>query len=1001
MACHVHVHAHACAHAMGRKHMHRAALVLPASICAWSHAMQVRDRCEGYTSAPALFGSNMDALDEVHALGNVEMVPDYSLHGLKGMLALIYETIESALKPSERASLEKNFDHLHKGGATVKSGVHRRLELVSTPQLLGTFELGELREAMDALAQAMVWGIRVTHARWHAQHHFCVLRTAVLMHKFAVLLTRSVPKTKVTKNGEKVRTLYGLFFHQLTTHLVEDLKRVCPMHVMCEWMEMWWGPLRRLTLATSSRHVEHATLNMLRRMCMRERFGKEHGARASYAEPSHSDHGPIGDAYQKNYGECDGERLELDSRFHGTGLESLLRAVPEYLELGEGVWYSVKSRGEEEVIVFHVGVDDPDHALPTRQHFRSQSAHNGRTLEEAAFKRMQADPTSLVKYMKASTASASPTKSAWSEALRHALGAAAVEADTDDEDDEVDEAQQDEAAELAELADAGDDGDVDAELADAGDDGVGVDVDIAPASCAAPLEILEPDTLAGVWSDATTVDGLGEAYLRVDGRTIATFRGTLRRGRPDGHGRIECNGGGWRGEMAVGEVVGKGEAWDEAGNRFTGDTSAPGWLIHAAKVSAACVARGARAARAPFDAAKVEGELWKMKLCELRVALEVAGEDHTRGLKPALVARLLGARRSAHLAAQSGSAGSEDESAVPEGGYAGTIAWACGGEVHGLFEETTFKLLHAEAMTIPVMKSIERAIERAETAASDAAAAVAAVAAAAKAAAAEANAAAAPGAAAVERQALVLLAKEFPADGLADLRDRWKGVSRDGVFKGSVLVLVLALAPDGRLMGFAKGFAMGTAGEAYLDELLVASDARGARLAQHLVVAFIDACAAVHGDTVKRVRLQCKRGVKVMGNREVDLRKDLYAPMAIGTEWVEVTEGAWEGVGPSDTTYVMLHGEGPAVRGAAAALAACKPLAAGVRIVAHHGRRAAADANAAAAAVAAAASAPPPAAVVAAAASAPAAAAPAAARKVHLRIRMCMCMRVRMRVRMP
>ena len=35
----------------------------------------------------------------------------------------------------------------------------------------------------------------------------------------------------------------------------------------------------------------------------------------------------------------------------------------------------------------------------------------------------------------------------------------------------------------------------------------------------------------------------------------------------------------------------------------------------------------------------------------------------------------------------------------------------------------------------------------------------------------------------------------------------------------------------------------------------------------------------------------------------------------------------YDGVGPSDTTYAMLHGEGPAVRGAAAALAACKPLA--------------------------------------------------------------------------
>ena len=160
---------------------------------------KVRARCCGYTSAPALLGANLRALEEVHALGSVEMVPDYSLHGLKGILGHLYETVDTMLTPEERTALEKNLDRLHNGGATVKSGVHRRLELANTPDLLGAFELGELREAMDALAQAMVWGIRVTHARWHARYHFCVLRTAVLMHKFGVLLARCVPATKVSE----------------------------------------------------------------------------------------------------------------------------------------------------------------------------------------------------------------------------------------------------------------------------------------------------------------------------------------------------------------------------------------------------------------------------------------------------------------------------------------------------------------------------------------------------------------------------------------------------------------------------------------------------------------------------------------------------------------------------------------------------------------------------------------------------------------------------------
>jgi hypothetical protein len=223
----------------------------------------------------------------------------------------------------------------------------------------------------------MMWGIRVTQSRWQSQHHFCVVRTAVLMHKFSVLLTRNIPALKQTKNGEKNRTLYGLFFHQLTAHLVGDLKRVCPMHVMCEWQEMWWGPLRRLTLATSSRDADHATLNMIMRMHFKERVNKDHATRASYAEPSHSDHGPIGDAYLKHYGACDGERLELDERFFGPELEALLRQIPEYVELGEGVWYSVIRRGGQDVIEFHVGKNDPDHVLPAPQHFRSHSAKDG------------------------------------------------------------------------------------------------------------------------------------------------------------------------------------------------------------------------------------------------------------------------------------------------------------------------------------------------------------------------------------------------------------------------------------------------------------------------------------------------------------------------------------------------------------------------------------------------------------------------------------------------
>ena len=360
------------------------------------------------------------------------------------------------------------------------------------------------------------------------------------MHKFAVLLTRNIPALKTTKNGSKTRTLYGLFYHQLTTHLVGDLKRVCPMHVMCEWMEMWWGPLRRLTLATSSKSAAHATLNALRRMCMRQRFGQECGARGSYAEPSHSDHGPISNAYLKHYGACDGERLELDERFLNAELEALLRQIPEYLELGEGVWYSVSSREGHDVLVFHVGAKDVDHVLPERQHFGNNSAAYGRAIEDAAFERMRRVPDNLFsRYCDASSPGPASrgVSAAWEEVLRRAQATTnPIEEDEDeDEDDGVGAGDDDELEDEAH------------ELADDDD----VDVDVAPSNPAPPLAILEPASLSGTWRIATNgCDGAGVAHLYVGGRRVGVFKGILRRGKPDGHGRLEtASGDGWCGQM--------------------------------------------------------------------------------------------------------------------------------------------------------------------------------------------------------------------------------------------------------------------------------------------------------------------------------------------------------------------------------------------------------------------------------------------------------------------
>ena len=162
-----------------------------------------------------------------------------------------------------------------------------------------------------------------------------------------------------------------------------------------------------------------------------------------------------------------------------------------------------------------------------------------------------------------------------------------------------------------------------------------------------------------------------------------------------------------------------------------------------------------------------------------------------------------------------------------------------------------------------------------------------------------------------------------------------------------MLVIALAFAAAGQLMGFAKGFAMAFESEAYLDELLVGADFRGMRLAPQLMLTFLDACDKQLGGRVQRVRLQCKRGEKMVGDRRVNLRERVYKPMGVDQEWEVRTDGEWAGVGPSDDgEYVMLHGTGEGVRRAVGELVAGKQLPASVSFHAHLGRRAAVEANA-------------------------------------------------------
>ena len=337
---------------------------------------RVRAALQGCTNAPAFYGSNWNAVAEVFAILHLTSFPDYALHSLKGLLAYLFETLEAALPPALRAELDARFDELHKGGATVKSGYHRRLELVHAPWLLRAplrEPLGELAEAMDCLALVMAWGVRVPHVRWHAYRHHCVLITNVCMFKFAVLLLRCVPLTKKTKRGEQPRALFGMFFHQLVSHLGSDIKYACPLHTMAEWFEMLWGPLRHLTLATSSRDTKHALLNMVRRLQVKELWDRLHGTRSDLASASHTDQGAVAKGLQEHYGSALRGRIELDERFTSSEhFPALIAKIPEYLETG--LWHHVEERGSLKVVVFHTAADDTNHAQPSRQHFRTANA---------------------------------------------------------------------------------------------------------------------------------------------------------------------------------------------------------------------------------------------------------------------------------------------------------------------------------------------------------------------------------------------------------------------------------------------------------------------------------------------------------------------------------------------------------------------------------------------------------------------------------------------------
>jgi hypothetical protein len=279
-----------------------------------------------------------------------------------------------------------------------------------------------------------------------------------------------------------------------------------------------------------------------------------------------------------------------------------------------------------------------------------------RKLEDEAFERLCNAPNNPFNRFCKQQQTPKPPTHTWTDILKMAQSNAnPMEPETEDEGDIFEDGlQQDddlglEGASLEEEAD---------ELA--GDQG-GVEVEVAPDGPPRPLRVLDADQLSGVWSDGNgaalpkTMEGHGEGRLRANGRTIATFRGTFKQGEPHGYGRLEMGLDGWSGQMAHGLPSGNGEAWDEAGNKFTGRTSAPRWLLDQAASEVQQAASAARKANAPFNVKNERAQLKSLKVIELRAALRNAGADDA-GLKDVLLDRLVETQRQAHLARQSNGA---------------------------------------------------------------------------------------------------------------------------------------------------------------------------------------------------------------------------------------------------------------------------------------------------------------------------------------------------------
>ena len=169
------------------------------------------------------------------------------------------------------------------------------------------------------------------------------------------------------KSGN-VRTLFLMQYHLAMSHLVPQLKLVCPLDVMCEWEEMLWGPLRRNTVNTCNKARGTACVNALLRTQTRRRLKEEYGKREEFSEAAYRDSGPLPTQYRASGFEAeDREDLVLDSdELANANFPALVLNLAEYLEVGK--WHTVSGEGEEVKLTIHCGDDAPLWVRPENNH---------------------------------------------------------------------------------------------------------------------------------------------------------------------------------------------------------------------------------------------------------------------------------------------------------------------------------------------------------------------------------------------------------------------------------------------------------------------------------------------------------------------------------------------------------------------------------------------------------------------------------------------------------